>query len=525
MAELGFQQQMQARAREISPDSVILAADSNFSLFSSSTPGSIDRSSLAADTRDIESSFYRGPQTDLARHVYSEASGGTSSDPNKHSMHETVYLRRNAKAKANKADNGIAETGNTELSLDLASTSFSQALKECQDRRSRSEGILKKSDRKGTDSLDTKNCFISPARFSSPQYGHMKKPVITDRRHSNTKALPKSNGRTLPSKWADAERWITSPISRDSAVKSKSGPLRTPVIALYSPAELTSEEGKCAHLQASSPSSTGVMDVYGLSIQYGGHDIGGTLVSCNNLPITRSISVNGCPELFCLSSLSDFQDESDSNKVVDTNISRIASKDMGHMVTQMIPKGRHSLSPKRCSSPPTTRSSILPITEVQSFHSPKEDIRNVLDEHVTLTRWRKKHRIRIPGASVDIFDYWKSNAAIGLHSDGWDISKTANSLSQVKREEARITAWENLQKAKAEAAIQKFEVKLQKKRSTSMDKILNKLRSAQKKAAEMRTSMLAGQNQEVVRFSHRALTLRRTHHMGSFGGCFTCHAF
>ena len=31
-------------------------------------------------------------------------------------------------------------------------------------------------------------------------------------------------------------------------------------------------------------------------------------------------------------------------------------------------------------------------------------------------------------------------------------------LSRCKREEAKITAWENLQKAKAEAAIRKLEV-------------------------------------------------------------------
>ncbi|CAH9131908.1 unnamed protein product [Cuscuta epithymum] len=103
---------------------------------------------------------------------------------------------------------------------------------------------------------------------------------------------------------------------------------------------------------------------------------------------------------------------------------------MGHMETQMIREGHNPSSPKRYSSLATTSSSILPVTEVQCFHSPREDTRNVLDEQVTLTRWSKKHRIRIPGASVDNFDYWKSNAAIGLHSDGWEILKTANSLSQ-----------------------------------------------------------------------------------------------
>lgn len=95
---------------------------------------------------------------------------------------------------------------------------------------------------------------------------------------------------------------------------------------------------------------------------------------------------------------------------------------------------------------------------------------------------------------------------------------------RLQREEAKITAWENLQKAKAEAAIRKLEVlqdytgshwniyvlpagfwndwhnntliplkkiqmKLEKKRSSSMDKILNKFRAAQMKAQEMRNSI------------------------------------
>jgi hypothetical protein len=33
-----------------------------------------------------------------------------------------------------------------------------------------------------------------------------------------------------------------------------------------------------------------------------------------------------------------------------------------------------------------------------------------------------------------------------------------SSISRLKREEAKISAWENLQKAKAEAAIRKLEV-------------------------------------------------------------------
>lgn len=70
-----------------------------------------------------------------------------------------------------------------------------------------------------------------------------------------------------------------------------------------------------------------------------------------------------------------------------------------------------------------------------------------------------------------------------------------------------------------------FQMKLEKKRSSSMDKIMNKLRSAQKKAQEMRTLVLSNQAHHVPRTSHKAMSFRRTRQMGSLSGCFTCHAF
>ncbi|KAK1376897.1 hypothetical protein POM88_033090 [Heracleum sosnowskyi] len=57
------------------------------------------------------------------------------------------------------------------------------------------------------------------------------------------------------------------------------------------------------------------------------------------------------------------------------------------------------------------------------------------------------------------------------------LAYAARQSLSIKREEARITGWENLQKAKAEAAIWKLEMKLEKKRSSSMDKIMKKLKS------------------------------------------------
>lgn len=70
------------------------------------------------------------------------------------------------------------------------------------------------------------------------------------------------------------------------------------------------------------------------------------------------------------------------------------------------------------------------------------------------------------------------------------------------------------------------QMKLEKKRATSMDKIMNKLKSAQKKAQEMRSSVMENQSPEDTRTSSiKSLSFYRTRHMGSLSGCFTCHAF
>ncbi|GFS46588.1 remorin family protein [Actinidia rufa] len=94
----------------------------------------------------------------------------------------------------------------------------------------------------------------------------------------------------------------------------------------------------------------------------------------------------------------------------------------------------------------------------------------------------------------------------------------------MKREEAKVTAWENLQIAKAEAAIRKLEMKLEKKRSSSMDRIMKKLRSAQKKAQEMRSSVLTNQSHQVASTSNKVISFRQTSHISSLRSCFTCHA-
>ncbi|KAI4366433.1 hypothetical protein MLD38_022314 [Melastoma candidum] len=71
-----------------------------------------------------------------------------------------------------------------------------------------------------------------------------------------------------------------------------------------------------------------------------------------------------------------------------------------------------------------------------------------------------------------------------------------------------------------------LKMKLEKERSSSMDKIMKKLRSAQKRAQEMRRSTVANQAPPASNNLDKALIFRRSHPVGgSLGGCFTCHAF
>ncbi|PSS19748.1 Remorin, C-terminal protein [Actinidia chinensis var. chinensis] len=575
MAELGLEDRNQQisrfRARDFSPDSVIFTAESNFSLFSSAS-ASVDRCSFASDAHDRDSLVSEISQH-LAGRDLRETLGGPDLDPNKSTGHiNSCHRRKVEKAKVQKAEND-SEIENKDETLDSARNSFSQALKECQERRSRSENILKKSDRRRPASLDLNN-HTTNATNASPRFGVMKKgsgltrqtgtfpsPGTPNYRHTsigaqkgwsservplhtngnlkqvNPALLPFNNGRTLPSKWEDAERWIFSPVSGDGPVrpslqqpqrrpKSKSGPLGPPGVAyysLFSPVLPMFEGGNFGNLMAGSPFSAAVLGADGLSIRSGAGSGAGIYPACLEPCMARSVSIHGCSELVSHSSLPGPQEwKIDENKDAATNISRDVSR--RDMATQMSPEGSPHSSPRQRPSFSPSTSSVLSIMQSENVQSSKLEVRDVqVDERVTMTRWSKKHRVRFSGKGLENTDEWKKKD-LEAESSSWEVSEAAKSISKLKREEAKVTAWENLQMAKAEAAIRKLEMKLEKKRSSSMDRIMKKLRSAQKKAQEMRSSVLTNQSHQVASTSNKVISFRRNSHISSLRSCFTCHA-
>ncbi|CAH1439347.1 unnamed protein product [Lactuca virosa] len=326
-------------------------------------------------------------------------------------------------------------------------------------------------------------------------------PSNSSRRHISAAALmPFNSGRTLPSKWDDAERWITSPLSGFGVCKTtttttstttappprrpkaKSGPLglggttttsTTPggvhnYFSNYSPA-LLPENGSSKNFL-----TTGVLvPDHGLPFHHG---------------VVQSPNIPGWSELLIGSPYPDSQDEN--------GVSRVVSR--RDMATQMSPVS----SPETYTPPPV---------EGGSHHSSRSEVRDVqVDKGVTMTKRSKRHKMKVKKKNNRLKE---SNNELSLT---WNTTEGAMKLSKLQKEEARITAWENLQNAKAEASIRKLEMKLEKKKSASMDKILNKHRDAQMKAQEMRSRM-----SESV--APRDSWKFRRFFKNSIGGCFHCH--
>ncbi|KAI7743840.1 hypothetical protein M8C21_007816 [Ambrosia artemisiifolia] len=302
-----------------------------------------------------------------------------------------------------------------------------------------------------------------------------------------------NNGRTLPSKWEDAERWITSPVSGSGICKalpqppqrrpkSKSGPLGvTPgdgYYSGYSPGFPLLEGGRMNGLFAGSPLMTGVLVPNGYSFHHGGIDEN----------VASSV-------MFIESSYPDSQDEKSDG----CNVSRVVSR--RDMATQMSPVDSPESSPKGrmllSTSPP-------PLAEPNSHLSAGLEVRDVqVDKRVTMTKQSKRRTKRM-----------EKNGSTEVK----ELALTWSPKTDEAMELSKITAWENLQNAKAEASIRKLEMKLEKKKSDSMDKIMNKLKVAQMKAQEMRKSVSVNQAPRTThKISQKWRTEEKSDNVGSYG--------
>lgn len=363
------------------------------------------------------------------------------------------------------------------------------------------------------------------------------------RRHSMAGLTPFSGGRTMPSKWDEAERWICSPVSayaesRSShnhhhhhngqlqrRPKSISGPIVPPGVAAFYSSYSPLRQGLVVrNLMVGSPFSTGVLAPVAVSVHhYDAHDdatvfgydhVDNTTVLNHNAVVLSSMLSTSpmCSQLPCHQSSPDFQDEKHAGMRNEENVTCHSSRcDKG---TQMSPaeteNDAHS-SPKSCAAS---------VVDQQECHSPKLEVRDVqVDSQATIIRWSKRHVTKL--TKKDSIHGKDSREISAEAQTSWDTHDSNMDTSKIQREEAKIIAWENLQKAKAETAIRKLEMKLEKKRSASMDKILNKLKRAHLKAENMRSSIPVQQGNQVSKC--RIFSFSKYVQIWSPSSCFSSH--
>lgn len=339
--------------------------------------------------------------------------------------------------------------------------------------------------------------------------------------------MPYHSGRTVPSKWEDAERWITSPISNtfmsNRRPMSRSGPIgqsKAVFYSNYSPNFQGFQSGKGGYSLTShrSPISSGLM-LEGTSHSQ----------SKNENGVHLSAGVSGFSDSLSESSAEISQDVK-LEHYVDGN-GEVSKRDMA---TQMSPTSSYSSSSTGRPASMRTHSAALPSKESNgdNFNKLEKDVQ--VDKWSTVLRWPKgngcKQNKRDPPQVVELYKtiVTKTKGASPAPpppSSPWEVAALAK---KYEREETKITAWQNLQKAKSEAAVRKLEMNLERKRSESMDKIINKFKKSEKKSQKMRTML----DEEKARYDHSDKAVKGSArvspspvsiHVGSFSCCFTGH--
>ncbi|CAN8328239.1 unnamed protein product [Cochlearia groenlandica] len=387
--------------------------------------------------------------------------------------------------------------------------------------------------------------FLSPGApnytdnkgWSSERVPHPSSTALTNggrRQIGSSSALttPFYSGRAIPSKWEDAERWICSPVatcppsvcknssetskfSEQTRQKSKSGPIVPPTLTHPPTSSSSSSAIGCYHysprmnmrsMEASqgnmkglmvvgSPFSTGVLEADRV---FRGSGVGGRGGHGHSRSWIDLMSEE----------TSSLEEKAEDIKEGETTAAQSPVVSRRDIATQMSSEDTSPNNNNNNSSPPL----VVSVNEPNLCRG--SEVREVkMDKGARIIKRPKKRVVSSSSSSTRVMrreqPEVEDNSAYS--SSSWDISEPAMTLSKLHREEAKIAAWENLQKAKAEAAIRKLEVKLEKKKSASMDKILNKLQTAKLRAQEMRRSSVSSEHQQQQQQQISTNSVKLTH--------------
>ncbi|KAL4589318.1 hypothetical protein LXL04_002224 [Taraxacum kok-saghyz] len=206
-------------------------------------------------------------------------------------------------------------------------------------------------------------------------------------------------------------------------------------------------------------------------------------------------------------------------------------KDTG---TEMTPIGSATTSPFKSWSPPrhntpatklglTNQGSSLDIGELQEWHFKKLQPRTTLFDVIT-SRWSSREEeeddlSKSLGYCNMKDDDYQETIISGPRPSAWEEKEKSEYCLRYQMEEAKIQAWVNLQKAKAEAESRKLEVKIQKMRSKYEEKLMKKMIIVDRKAEELRTVAQLEHSEQVRKMSNGMNVDQSGHFSGHRGSC------
>uniref|UniRef100_A0A0E0K817 Remorin C-terminal domain-containing protein n=1 Tax=Oryza punctata TaxID=4537 RepID=A0A0E0K817_ORYPU len=393
-------------------------------------------------------------------------------------------------SKSTTPENGVAQLNHSHLRIHQTLIASTGSM-EC----STSTEMSSNSGHRSRNRAQDDDSFDSESSSSGP-------PTV--KRPAAVTALLPPFSRPTPSKWDDAEKWISSPTAnRGGRVGSAAG--AAPKKSALAFPEHVSRPPAVAKVVAEVPSNTG------------------TLVK-NSVALAQPISFN----------------PAQSASIVDEPAPAVRSVSMRDMGTEMTPIASQQPSrtgtPIIASSPTSSRTptpqrnaeisigefgpSKMEMSEEELQMNTRKEIMDLGQRlgKTTIAAWASKEE-KSTTSFADIITDKAVEIDRETRAADWEEAEKAKYLARFQREEVKIQAWENHQKAKIEAEMKRIEAKIEIKRAHEQDRLSSKLAAARHKAEARREAAEARKNQEAARTEEQAAQIRKTGHIPSSISC------
>ncbi|KAJ3682018.1 hypothetical protein LUZ60_014591 [Juncus effusus] len=376
---------------------------------------------------------------------------------------------------------------------------------------------------------DEEECFDSDSVTSSFNFQKQNQVVPIQKFKFNAPAalLPPFSKPT-PSKWDDAQKWISSPNSNKPETRRRNGKSGFFVNKI-----VVENQGNLNLKKANKTGviEKGVFEKTGFEkgiFEESGFEKGGF-----------GKSVSWVDEPFGFVELAGIAGEKplvDSNASLQSNqptfnqtdsshtkpVPKLYSVSMRDMGTEMTPIA--SQEPSRTATPAQSTTPIRSLdssrTSTPNRNKEKELELKTRKEIMELgrqlgrpniTAWAKSKGQDGNNAKEKLKDGLSDqDKGVEIRAAEWEEAETAKHLARFKSEENKIQAWENHQKAKIEAEMQKIEVDIERMRARAQEKLMNKLAVSKHKADRKRAKMEAKKKKDAKKTEKQADHIRRT---------------